>query len=41
MKHAQNCLSARKDRERSFHYCGSTVKLVQPSLAVLTAEEAL
>ena len=41
MKHALDCLSARKDRESSFHYCGSTVKLVQPCLAVLTAQEVL
>ena len=41
MNHVQDCLSARNDRESSFHYCGSTVKLVQPCLAVSTAEEAL
>ena len=41
MKNVQYCLSGRKDRENSFHYGGSTVKLVQPCLAVSTAEEVL
>ena len=41
MKHVQACLSARKDRENCFHYLGITVKLVQPCLAVSTAEEVL
>ena len=28
-----NCLSASKDRESSFHHCGSPVKLVQTWLS--------
>ena len=32
MKHVLACLSASKDRERSFHHCGSTVKPVQACL---------
>ena len=32
MKHLEACLSAREDRESSFHPCGSTVKLVQAYL---------
>ena len=32
MKHVQACLGGRKSRESSFHYCGSTVELVQPCL---------
>ena len=48
MKHVHDCLSARKDRESSFHYCRSTAKFVQPCLyavkpdkAVLTSEKVL
>ena len=32
MKHVLACFSARKDRESSFHHCGSPVRLVQPCL---------
>ena len=32
MKHVQACLSAREDRESSFHRCGGPVKLVQDCL---------
>ena len=32
MKHVQDCLSARKDLESSFHHCGSPMKLVQACL---------
>ena len=32
MKLVQACLSAREDRERRFHHCGSTVKVVQACL---------
>ena len=32
MKHEQACLSAREDRESSFHRCGGPVKLVQACL---------
>ena len=32
MKHVQACLSAREDRESSFHLCGSPVRLVQACL---------
>ena len=28
MKHVQDCLSARKDRESSFNHSGGTVKIV-------------
>ena len=38
MKHVQARLSARKDRESSFHHCGGPVKLVQ---ACLCAENTL
>ena len=48
MKHVQACLSAREDRESSFHHCGSPLRLVQaclnarkPDKAVLTSEEVL
>ena len=41
MKHVEDCLSARKDRESSFLNCVSTVKFVQRCFAVLTAEEVL
>ena len=34
MKHVEACLSARKDQESSFHYCGSTVDLVQPYICM-------
>ena len=29
MKHVHPCLTARNDRESSFHHCGGPVKLVQ------------
>ena len=32
VKHVAACLSAREDRESSFHHCGSTVKVVQACL---------
>ena len=32
MKHVQACLSAREDRESSFHNCGGLVRLIQDSL---------
>ena len=32
MKHLLACLSAREDRESSFHYYGSPVRLVQACL---------
>ena len=32
MKHVQACLSASKDGESCFHYCGRPVKLVQACL---------
>ena len=32
MKHVQACLSAREDRESSFHHCGGSVRLVQTRL---------
>ena len=32
MQHVQACLSARRDRESSFHYGGSTVEHVQACL---------
>ena len=32
MKHVLACLSASKDRECSFHHCGSRVKPIQASL---------
>ena len=32
LKHVQACLSAKKDQESSFHYCGGPVKLVQACL---------
>ena len=32
MKHVDACLSAREDRESSFHHCGSPVMLVQVCL---------
>ena len=35
MKHAQACLSSRKDVESSFHHCGSPVKLVQACLCAV------
>ena len=39
----QACLSARKDRESSFHHCGGPVKLVKDCVCagktVLTADE--
>ena len=33
MKHVLACLSASKDRESSFHHCGSLVKPVQARLS--------
>ena len=48
MKHVHDCLSDRKDREISFHYCRSAANFVQPCLcavkpdkAVLTSEKVL
>ena len=48
MKHVETCLSARDDREVSFHHFGGLVRLVQahlcagnPDNAVLTSEEVL
>ena len=48
MKHVETCLSAREDRESSFHHCGYAVKLVQACFvqerrdkAVLTTEQEL
>ena len=32
VKHVQDCLSASKGRESSFHHCGGPVKLVQACL---------
>ena len=32
MKHVQACLSAKEDRESSFHRCGGPVMLVQACL---------
>ena len=32
MKHVQACLSAREERENSFHRCGGPVRLVQSCL---------
>ena len=32
MKRVEACLSAREDRESTFHLCGSTVKVVQACL---------
>ena len=32
MKHVEDCLSAREDRESSFHRCGGTVRLEQACL---------
>ena len=32
MKHVQACLSAKENRESSFHHCGGFVNLVQDSL---------
>ena len=32
MKHVEACLSAREDRESSFHRCAGTVRLVQACL---------
>ena len=32
MKHVLPCLSAREDRENSFHRCGEAVRLVQACL---------
>ena len=34
MKEVQTCLSAREDRESSFHHCGGPVRLVQACLCV-------
>ena len=33
MKHMHPCLTARNDRESTFHRCGGHVKLVQASLS--------
>ena len=32
MNHVEACLSAREDRESSFHHCGRPVRLVQACL---------
>ena len=32
MEHVEDCLSAREDRESSFHHCGGSVRLVQTRL---------
>ena len=32
MKHVQACLSAREERENSFHRCGGPVRLVHSCL---------
>ena len=32
MKHVQHCLCAGKDRESSFHHCGSRVRHMQACL---------
>ena len=32
MKHVLACLSARDDREISFHHCGGAVRMVQTCL---------
>ena len=32
MKHAEACLSAREDRESSFHHCRGTMRLVEACL---------
>ena len=34
MKHVEDCLSARENRESSFDHFGSTVRLVQACLGV-------
>ena len=34
MKHVEACLSAREDRESSFHHGGGAVSLVQACLCV-------
>ena len=34
MKHVEACLSAREDRESSFHHGGGTLRLVQACLCV-------
>ena len=34
MKYMQACLSARENRESSFHLCGGPVRLVQACLCV-------
>ena len=48
VKHVEACLSARDDRQVSFHHFGGPVRLVQaylcagnPDNAVLTSEEVL
>ena len=48
MKHVEACLSAREDRESSFHHCGGSVGWCKPVYvrerpdnAVLTSEEVL
>ena len=35
MKLVQACLSAREDRESSFHHCESAVRLVQDCLSIV------
>ena len=45
MKYVQACLSAREDRESSFHRCGRPVRLIQACLCAgspdKTSEEVL
>ena len=41
MKHVQACLCASKDRESSFHLCGSPVKLVQSCLSTRKELESI
>ena len=37
MKHVSACLSAREDRESSFHRCGVPVRLVKACLCAVKA----
>ena len=48
MKHVQACLSAREDRESSFHRCGSPLRFLKaclcaenPDKAIYTSQEML
>ena len=40
MKHVEACISARKDRESSFHHCGGSVKLGQACLCARNHRES-